>query len=203
MSATDNKKIISNYDNISNFDFYINLIGTTTYDFRLSSSLQGYISSFSTTTVGVNTPYSQSINNINISLGEILELQLSASSVLAGVNNASLSVYSPQTSLQVWREFEVGPTGSTYLIREDQREFYNGELPGTIIEASNGELNEANIFKYPSILEINYDTVFYKSDITPLENFLNLNTSPNQGEIYLWYDTGSTTQVSNPGGIIR
>jgi len=120
---------------------------------------------------------------------------------------ASFGVYDiTPFSPQVWYEFELGPTGSTYLLREDQREFYNGELPGTIIEASNGELNEANVFKYPSTLEINYDIVFYKSNITPLNNFLNLNTSPNQGEIYLWYDTGSTTQVSNPGsftGVIR
>jgi hypothetical protein len=117
---------------------------------------------------------------------------------------ASFGIYDiTPFSPQAWYEFEVGPTGSTYLIREDQREFYNGELPGTIIEVSNGELNEANIFKYPSTLEINYDTVFYKSNITPLDNFLNLNTSPNQGEIYLWYDTGSNTQVSNPGRPIR
>jgi hypothetical protein len=38
--------------------------------------------------------------------------------------------------------------------------------------------------------------VFYQSSITPLEDFLNQNTSPNQGEIYLWYDTGS---ILNPG----
>ena len=97
---------------------------------------------------------------------------------------------------QSWLEFTVGPTGSTYLSQSSQYEFYNGELPGTIIEASNGELNEANIFKYPSTLEIDYDIVLYRSNITSLDNFLNLNTSPNQGEIYLWYDTGSTTQTS-------
>jgi len=102
-------------------------------------------------------------------------------------------------SQQTWPEFELGPSGSTFLIRDDQREFYNGELPGTIIEASNGELNEANVFKYPSTLEINYDIVLYRSNITPLDNFLNINTSPNQGEIYLWFDTGSTLAV-NPGG---
>jgi hypothetical protein len=97
---------------------------------------------------------------------------------------------------QSWYETTIGPTGSTQLIHNDQSEFYNGELQGTLIEASNGELNEANIFKYPSVLEINYDIVFYKSDITPLNNFLNINTSPNQGEIYLWFDTGS---ILNPG----
>jgi len=45
-------------------------------------------------------------------------------------------------------------------------------------------------------LNIDYDIVLYRSNITSLDNFLNLNTSPNQGEIYLWYDTGSTTQTS-------
>ena len=201
MSVTNDQKIISNYDNNSNFDFYINLIGaSTTYSFRLSSSIQGYIDSFSTTTSGINTPYSRSFNNINVSLDEIFEIQLSASSTLAGVNNASLSTYSSQASLQSWYEFEIGPSSSTFLLREDQREFYNGELPGTTIEASNGELNEANVFKYPSTLEINYDIVLYRSNITPLENFLNINTSPNQGEIYLWYDTGSNiSQQYTPG----
>jgi len=105
-------------------------------------------------------------------------------------------------SQQTWPEFELGPTGSTYLIREDQREFYNGELPGTVIEASNGELNEANVFKYPSTLEIDYNIVFYKSNITPLDNFTNINTSPNQGEIYLWWDSGSIIYPAGvPGGV--
>jgi len=201
-SVTNDKKLISNYDNISNFDFYINLEGaTTTYNFRFSSSLQGYIDSFNTTTVGINTPYSRSFSNINVSLGEIFEIQLSASNNLAGVTNASLSVYSPQTSLQAWPEFELGPSGSTFLIREDQREFYNGELPGTEIEATDGELNEANVFKYPSTLEIYYDPTLYLSSITPLEDFLNINTSPNQGQIYLWFDTGSITNPLGGAGL--
>jgi len=195
-SIDDNKKLISNYDNVSNFDFYINLIGTsTTYNFRLSSSLQGYISSFSTTTTGTNTPYSQSINNVRVSLGEIFEIQLSASNALIGVNNASLSVYSPQVSTQVWSEFEVGPTGSTYLIREDQREFYNGELPGTIIEISNGEWNEANIFKYPSTEEINYKISMYISSTWPAEFITGNGLTNFSGSIFLWYDTGS---ILNP-----
>jgi hypothetical protein len=103
---------------------------------------------------------------------------------------------------QSWLEFTVGPTGSTYLSQSSQYEFYNGELPGTIIEVSNGELNEANVFKYPSTLEIDYNTTLYLSNITPLESFLNLNTSPNQGEIYLWFDTGSTLNPAGvPGGL--
>ena len=65
--------------------------------------------------------------------------------------------------------------------------------------ANNGELNEANVFKYPSTLEINYNIVLYRSNITPLESFTNINTSPNQGEIYLWYDTGSFLNINPPG----
>ena len=45
-----------------------------------------------------------------------------------------------------------------------------------------------------------YNSLEYDDkNITPLENFTNINTSPNQGEIYLWFDTGSTLAV-NPGG---
>jgi hypothetical protein len=115
--------------------------------------------------------------------------------------NTELNPYNTQS----WLEFTLGPSGSTYLSQSSQYEFYNGELPGTEIEVSNGELNEANEFKYPSTLEINYDIVLYKSDITPLADFTNINTSPDQGEIYLWFDTGSTV-VTNPWdfiGVIR
>lgn len=200
MSITDDRKIISNYDNKSNFDFYINLIGaSTTYNFRFSSSIQGYIDTFNISTTGINTLYSRSFENINVSLGEIFEIQLSASNDLSGVNNISLSVYAPSSSKQVWNEFELGPTGSTYLLREDQREFYNGELPGTLIKVSNGELNENNIFKYPSTLEIFYNIVLYESNITPIDSFLNSNTSPSQGQIYLWWDSGSAIQIQAPG----
>jgi hypothetical protein len=69
-------------------------------------------------------------------------------------------------------------------------------LQGTKIEATNGELNDWNTSKYPSTLEISYNVVFYSSSATPLDIFLNQNTSPNAGEVYLWYDTGSST---NPG----
>jgi hypothetical protein len=177
-----------------------NLPGGNLIDVRFSSSIQGNIG---TQTIATTFLYTSSV--ISCAYGEKFSAWISDSS-LPGINSSSmqLGIYELYPySQQTWPEFEVGPTGSTYLIREDQREFYNGELPGTIIEASNGEWNEANIFKYPSTLEINYDIVLYRSNITPLNNFLNNLTSPNQGEIYLWYDTGSTTQVANPGGVIR
>jgi hypothetical protein len=180
-----------------------NLPGGNNIDVRFSSSIQGNIG---TQTIPTTFLYTSSV--ISCEYGERYSVWISDTPA-SGINTSSMQfgIYELYPySQQTWSEFEVGPSGSTFLIREDQREFYNGELPGTIIEASNGELNEANVFKYPSTLEINYDIVFYKSSITTLGDFLNLNTSPNQGEIYLWYDTGSTTQVSNPGsftGVIR
>jgi hypothetical protein len=130
---------------------------------------------------------------INITNGDQLEFKF----VGSGGGIANIYIYAQADfSQQNWLEPTLGPSGSTFLIRNDQSEFYNGELQGTTIEASNGELNEANIFKQASTDEIKYNVVFYQSSITPLGDFLNQNTSPNQGEIYLWYDTGSTL---NPG----
>ena len=191
-----NNTFTSNIQGTLYFTFSTDLFEASTYYFRIVSSTQGDIYETSYTTLNPTDTFNFTSSLTSVTPGEIFEVQVKRSGgILNAINNSYLNANITTINNQVWSEFEVGPTGSTFLIREDQREFYNGELPGTIIEASNGELNEANIFKYPSTLEINYDIVFYKSDITPSENFLNINTSPNQGEIYLWYDTGS---ILNP-----
>ena len=103
-------------------------------------------------------------------------------------------------SNQTWPQYYTGSTGVSTIIHSTQDEFYNGELPGTEYVVTDGELNPDNDFKYPTTFEVYYDPTLYLSSITPLENFLNINTSPNQGEIYLWFDTGST---STSGGRTR
>ena len=95
---------------------------------------------------------------------------------------------------QSWGEVVKTPVGLLTISHSTQDEFYNGELPGTEYIVTNGELNPDNDFKYPTTLEIYYDPTLYLSNITPLENFLNLNTIPAPGEIYLWFDTGSILQ---------
>jgi len=111
------------------------------------------------------------------------------------MSNRNLSAY--PYSLQTWFESTLGPTGSTQLLHNDQREFYNGELPGTTIEVSNGELNEANYFKYPSTGEIYYNTYgLFTSDTYTFDVVYNFSSAP--GYIYLWYDTGSTFTMA-PG----
>jgi hypothetical protein len=123
-------------------------------------------------------------NDLN-NLGSSLEGQSQ------GVKN-TLAPYVTQS----WTYEVQTPSGSLIKTQSTQDEFYNGELQGTEVEVTNGELNDWNTSKYSPTLEINYNVVFYTSSITSLDVFLNLNTSPNAGEIYLWYDTGS---ITNPG----
>jgi hypothetical protein len=188
-SINTQKEIISNYNNNNvTFKFYINLVDPFTYTFKLSSSLQGEIETFSTSSLISNTPYYYNINNVTISPNEKFILILSASNVLAGVSNASLSASFLPTTTQAWYESTIGPTGSTQLLHNDQSEFYNGELQGTLIEASNGELNEANEFKYASTLEVPYDVYLYRSDIIGSTALANTSNTLSSGSIYLYYD---------------
>jgi hypothetical protein len=191
-SLTENKEILANYtnDNIT-FNFYINLRNNArTYTFKFSSSLQGEIETFSTTTSAGNTPYYYNINT-SASLNERFILLLSASNNNAGVTNASLSATFIPSTTQAWYETTIGPTGSTQLLHNDQSEFYNGELQGTLIEASNGELNEANEFKYASTLEIPYNVYLYRSDIINASTIAAPANTLTSGSIYLYYDTNA------------
>jgi hypothetical protein len=97
---------------------------------------------------------------------------------------------------QSWGEEVKTPAGLLTISHSAQDEFYNGELPGLELLITSGELNEANTIKYPSDYAIFYNPTLYTSDITPESDFTNLNTSPNPGEIFLWWDSGSLT---NPG----
>jgi hypothetical protein len=113
---------------------------------------------------------------------------------------ASESLSNVYNLTQSWVESIVGPSGSVDIIHDSQDEFYNGELSGSTLLVTDGELNDANSFKYPSTVEISYDIIFYSSSVTPLNTFNNINTSPDQGEIYLWYDTGSILDTGEGQG---
>jgi hypothetical protein len=102
----------------------------------------------------------------------------------------------PLENYQVWDETIPTKLGDTTLTHTTEDEFYNGELKGTEYEVTNGELNDWNTSKYSPTLEISYKVYLYNSATSSLESFNNILTLPNAGEIYLWYDTGSTT---NPG----
>lgn len=117
---------------------------------------------------------------------------------ISGSTGGVFNPYNTTTFAQDWIQDYTSSIGVSYISHSSQDEFYNGELPGTEYIVTNGELNSDNDFKYPTTLQIYYDPTLYLSSITPLSDFLDINTSPNQGEIYLWYDTGSILQPSGP-----
>jgi hypothetical protein len=183
--SNDVRLIIPNYTGNTIFTF-TSTLGTLEYNFVISSSLNGYSTPVGKASGDPSGEYTFTIGPLYVTPNEVLQLMVSTNSTLL---NADLRAY--PYSKQTWKELTLGPTGSTYIVREDQREFYNGELPGTVIEASNGELNEANYFKYPSIEEIYYNTYgLFTSDVYSFDVVYNFSSSP--GYIYLWYDTGST-----------
>ena len=104
---------------------------------------------------------------------------------------------------QSWNERVVTPLGIVQLRHSDQAEFYNGELPYTptssnSIIASNGELDEGNIFKYPNTTRFLYDVYQFNTPTNGSAMSLNtfLNTiSPGPGEILLWYERTSANGV--------
>jgi hypothetical protein len=116
---------------------------------------------------------------------------------MSGSTGGTFNNFNNINFTQSWIETVNTPVGVQYISQSSQYEFYNGELPGTEFVITDGELNPDNDFKYPTTLEIYYDPTLYLSSITPLQNFLDINTSPNPGEIYLWFDTGS---VLTPAG---
>jgi hypothetical protein len=111
---------------------------------------------------------------------------------ISGSTGGVFNQYNTTTFAQDWIQDYTSSIGVSYISHSSQDEFYNGELPGTEFVVTDGELNDANNFKYPTTLEIYYNPTLYLSSNVPLNYFLNPITSPNQGEVYLWYDTGST-----------
>jgi len=194
----------SNGEITTNFNGLIRLIasgsnspGGNTIDLRFSSSLQGTIS---TTTTGAIT-FNITSSLISCSYGEKFSLHIQDGGGGPNTVGTQFGLYNVLPySQQTWPQYYTGSTGVSTIIHSTQDEFYNGELPGTEFVVTDGELNDANEFKYPTTFEVYYDPTLYLSSITPLENFLNINTSPNQGEIYLWFDTGSVLNPAGGGG---
>ena len=111
---------------------------------------------------------------------------------------------------QSWSGTTPSLLGNVAFTQSSQYEFFNGEFSGSVIVAENGNLNDPDcrIYLYANTIETKYKPVFYLStQLNGNDNALNLfldpNTSPNVGEIYLYWDSGSTgplnTPVYNPG----
>ena len=62
---------------------------------------------------------------------------------------------------QSWSESSIGPKGLSYIDHSDQKEFFDGELQGTELVATDGNLNGDNIFLSLTQPESNYKVRFY------------------------------------------
>jgi hypothetical protein len=99
---------------------------------------------------------------------------------------------------QVWSGSTSSPLGPINFIESYQYEFFNGELSGSSIIVDDGNLTDPDCLPYlqASKTPTPYKPVFYKSDQMLGSNnsiavFLDANTSPNNGEIYIYWDSGS------------
>ena len=91
---------------------------------------------------------------------------------------------------QSWSVTTPSVSGSVTTIHDSQDEFYNGELSGSVILVTDGELNEhCEQFKNPAFVGVNYKVRTYSDTITGqnLSNFINVNNHPVEGYISTWY----------------
>ena len=84
---------------------------------------------------------------------------------------------------QSWSSSNITPFGEIGYIHNTEEEWFNGEFSGSSIIASTQSLN--NVLEINNTL-VNYRLYWYNNLVTSPSDFINTNTSPNQGEIYLY-----------------
>jgi hypothetical protein len=110
---------------------------------------------------------------------------------------------------QSWDVYDNTPVGIVFSVHNTQDEFIDGEYSGSILEVTNQGLIDANCVQFLTVntTELDYKAFFYYTvpfitfssfdNEIPLSNFLDANTAPNDGEIYL--SRYRTTATSYPG----
>jgi hypothetical protein len=107
-----------------------------------------------------------------------------------GINNLSIT--------QSWSVTTPSVSGSVTRIHDSQDEFYNGELSGSRIEVTNGELNpHCEQFKNPAFELFDYKTrIYYEAQGFDKNLFLNVNNKPLQGNIQLFFGQPATSNLA-------
>ena len=79
-------------------------------------------------------------------------------------------------SQQIYDEEVVGPLGPVIIPHTDEKEFYNGELLGTQIQVTDGDVSKNNPYLTDTFNNSNYDIIFFGE----LEDFV-IGTEAGQG----------------------
>jgi hypothetical protein len=94
---------------------------------------------------------------------------------------------------QSWNGSNNTPVGVVPFVHDTEEEFINGEYSGSFIQVTDQRLVDPDCIQFLEVntTEVNYSVFFYKSsgsfrDIA-LGTFLDGNTSPNDGEIYIYW----------------
>jgi hypothetical protein len=89
---------------------------------------------------------------------------------------------------QSWNVYENTPVGIVSSVHDTMEEFINGEFSGSNYTVSDGSLTDEDCKQFLTVntTTVTYDLYWYNSSITSTSDFLNFNTSPNPGEIYLY-----------------
>ena len=109
-------------------------------------------------------------------------------------SETTLGIGSPNTSSET-----LGSGQGLFTIpRVDQREFYNGELSGSRIEVTNGELNpHCEQFKNPNFNPANYKLrLYYEEEGYNEGAFLSNQNDPFNGFIQLFYGTVPSSNLA-------
>ncbi|MCA9748749.1 MAG: hypothetical protein KC414_06560, partial [Romboutsia sp.] len=95
-------------------------------------------------------------------------------------------------------------TGIFENIHNTQDEFFNGELSGSVLLVSDGNLTDKDclIFLDPNTVEIQYKPILYTVYDVNEGVYLNSLTIPPSGTIYLLHMTRSTTRYAGGSGEI-
>lgn len=102
---------------------------------------------------------------------------------------------------QSWSGSNVTPFGISSFVQSDSREFIDGEFSGSAVTITNGELNiDATQFKSSKIDGAVYIPKLYIVSEVGSDGFLDANTSPDTGEMYLLYDDSESLPDEPPLG---
>jgi hypothetical protein len=89
---------------------------------------------------------------------------------------------------QSWLGSTPSLLGPVPFTQSTAAEFFNGELSGSNLVVTNGNLNGDNPFLLVEDIILFYTASYYNDNIVPSSNFLDIQTSPGLGEIYLLFD---------------
>jgi hypothetical protein len=101
----------------------------------------------------------------------------------------------PFNITQSWSVTTPSLYGEVTKIHDSQTEFYDGELSGSVMLITDGELNEENPFKLQSPIAANYKVRIYSSTAVSENVFLQLENNPTPGYISLFVDLSSSGYV--------